>query len=60
VRKQVSLAWIPIDRLTPHDINQQPGGLVAVICVVIFLALVVVNQLRVIRRTGWFFHYLFW
>ena len=56
----ISLAWIPIDRLTPHDIQQEPGGLVAVICVVIFVFLVVVNQLRVIRRTGWFGFYLFW
>lgn len=60
VRPQVSLNWIPIDRLTPHDINQQPGGLVAVIVLVIFILLVVVNQLRVIRRTGWFFFYLRW
>ncbi|KAL8279836.1 hypothetical protein RQP46_007686 [Phenoliferia psychrophenolica] len=56
----VSLSWIPIDRLTAHDIKQQPGGLVAVICLVIFLALVITNQLRVIRRTGWVFFYLKW
>lgn len=34
--------------------------MVAVICVVIFVFLVVVNQLRVIRRTGWLAYYLFW
>ncbi|KAI5481473.1 LCCL domain containing protein [Pseudohyphozyma bogoriensis] len=56
----VTTAWIPIDRLTPHDIQQEPGGLVAVIILVIFLVLVILNQLRVIRRTGWFFFYLFW
>ncbi|KAK4704548.1 hypothetical protein P7C70_g1654, partial [Phenoliferia sp. Uapishka_3] len=56
----VTLAWIPIDRLTPHDIKQQPGGLVAVICLAIFLFLVILNQLRVIRRTGWLFFYLKW
>ena len=57
---QVSLDWIPIDRLTPSDIKKQPGGLVAVICLVIFVVACVVNQLRVIRRTGWFFFYLKW
>ena len=57
---QVSLDWIPINRLTPHDIQQEPGGLVAVIVLVIFLVAVVLNQLRVIRRTGWFFYYLKW
>ncbi|GAA5883322.1 hypothetical protein JCM3774_005242 [Rhodotorula dairenensis] len=56
----VSLDWIPINRLTPHDIQQEPGGLVAVIVLVIFLVAVVLNQLRVIRRTGWFFYYLKW
>lgn len=57
---QISLDWIPLDRLTPHDIQQRPGGLVAVIVLVIFLVGVIVNQLRVIRRTGWFFFYLKW
>ncbi|BGP26022.1 LCCL domain containing protein [Rhodotorula toruloides] len=56
----ISLHWIPIDRLTPHAISQEPGSLVAVIVVAIFLLLVIVNQLRVIRRTGWFFFYLRW
>lgn len=32
----------------------------AVICLVIFVFLCVVNQLRIIRRTGWFFFYLKW
>ncbi|GAA5848811.1 hypothetical protein JCM3766R1_005315 [Sporobolomyces carnicolor] len=56
----VSLAWIPINRLTPQDIKKEPGGLVAVICLAAFLFFAVVNQLRVIRRTGWFFFYLKW
>ncbi|GAA6022011.1 hypothetical protein JCM11491_005493 [Sporobolomyces phaffii] len=56
----VSLAWIPIDRLTPQDIKKEPGGLVAVICLAAFLFFAILNQLRVIRRTGWFFFYLKW
>lgn len=56
----ISLDWIPIDRLTPHDIKQEPGGLVAVIIIFTLLALAMLNQMRVIRRTGWLFQYLFW
>ncbi|GAA5963286.1 hypothetical protein JCM21900_000320 [Sporobolomyces salmonicolor] len=56
----ISLAWIPIDRLTPSDISREPGGLIAVICIAIFLFFAILNQLRVIRRTGWFFFYLKW
>ncbi|BGP13769.1 hypothetical protein JCM10213v2_001707 [Rhodosporidiobolus nylandii] len=53
VLSNLTFEKIPIDRLTPHDINQQPGGLIAVIILAIFLFGVVVNQLRVIRRTGY-------
>ncbi|GAA5913559.1 uncharacterized protein JCM6883_004458 [Sporobolomyces salmoneus] len=56
----VSLGWIPISRLTPQDIKKEPGGLVAVICLAAFLFFAVLNQIRVIRRTGWFFFYLKW
>ncbi|GAA99100.1 uncharacterized protein L969DRAFT_49368 [Mixia osmundae IAM 14324] len=44
--------WIPIDRLTAHDISQRPGGLAAVIVLVILILILAVNQLRVIRKTG--------
>lgn len=56
----VSLEWIPISRLTPSDIKKEPGGLVAVIVLAAFLFFAILNQLRVIRRTGWFFFYLKW
>ncbi|GAA6060100.1 hypothetical protein JCM10212_003508 [Sporobolomyces blumeae] len=56
----VTLGWIPIDRLTPHDIKQQPGGVIAVIFLAIFLFFAILNQIRVIRRTGWFFFHLKW
>lgn len=54
----LTLDKIPISRLTPHDIKQQPGGLIAVIILAIFLFFVVVNQIRVIRKTGWLLYYL--
>lgn len=60
VLMNISLDWIPIDRLTAADIKKQPGGLVAVIVLVLVVVACVINQLRVIRRTGWFFFYLKW
>ncbi|KAM0790004.1 hypothetical protein ACM66B_005334 [Microbotryomycetes sp. NB124-2] len=56
----ISLDWIPLQRLTAADIQKQPGGLVAVILLVLFLVACIINQIRVIRRTGWFYFYLFW
>ncbi|GAA5848300.1 hypothetical protein JCM8547_004472 [Rhodosporidiobolus lusitaniae] len=58
--ENLTLEWLPIDRLTPHDIQQEPGGLIAIICLAIFLFFAILNQLRVIRKTGWFFFYLKW
>ncbi|GAA5986746.1 hypothetical protein JCM11641_007760 [Rhodosporidiobolus odoratus] len=60
VLENISFDKLPIDRLTPHDIKQAPGGLIAVIILAIFLFFAVLNQLRVIRRTGWLFFYLKW
>ncbi|KAI0321382.1 hypothetical protein OF83DRAFT_1198957, partial [Amylostereum chailletii] len=51
---------IPINRLTPEDIKAQPGGITALIVIVIILLAVVVNQIRVIRKTGWLPYYLGW
>ncbi|KAH8923081.1 hypothetical protein BT69DRAFT_190869, partial [Atractiella rhizophila] len=54
----VTTGWIPIDRLTPHDIKQRPGGLVAVIILSIVGAFLVGNQVWFIRKTGWLIIYL--
>lgn len=56
----VVTAGIPIDRLVASDIANQPGSLAAlIICSLVILALVI-NQLRVIRKTGWLLLYLRW
>jgi len=51
---------IPINRLTAEDITAQRGGLAALIVIVIVLLVLVVNQCRVIRQTGWLPYYLGW
>jgi hypothetical protein len=56
----VVVAGIPIDRLVSADITERPGAMVAlIVCCLVILALVI-NQIRVIRKTGWVPHYLKW
>lgn len=51
---------IPIDRLVGSDIESERGALTALIIICIILLVIVVNQVRVIRKTGWLPHYLGW
>jgi hypothetical protein len=46
---------IPISRLTPHDIQQQPGALMALIIVVGTLITIAFGQAHCYRREGRFF-----
>ncbi|KAJ6132289.1 hypothetical protein N7471_007504 [Penicillium samsonianum] len=46
---------IPISRLTPHDIQQQPGALTALIIVVGSLVAIAFGQAHCFRREGRFF-----
>ncbi|KAL5495371.1 hypothetical protein ACEPAI_834 [Sanghuangporus weigelae] len=51
---------IPIDRLLVSDIQKRSGALTAIIVISIVLVAIVVNQIRVIRKTGWLPKYLAW
>jgi hypothetical protein len=44
--------FIPIQRLTPHDLEQQPGARAALAIIVIVLALVAVTQVFFFRQEG--------
>ena len=57
---QYTLDQIPIDRLTASDIKQQAGGIAAVVVLVIVLVIIAINQVRVMRVTGWLPYYLGW
>lgn len=50
--------WIPISRLTSHDLKQQPGAKVALAGVVIFLVCVVIQQIYYFRLEGRLIRYL--
>ncbi|KAH7912586.1 hypothetical protein BJ138DRAFT_1004128 [Hygrophoropsis aurantiaca] len=60
VLSNVTLDAIPIDRLTASDIKQQPGGLTALIIIVLIVLAIAINQVRVIRKTGYLPYYLGW
>lgn len=60
VLTNLTMDQIPIDRLTAADIKQQPGGVTALIIIVLVLLVLVINQVRVIRKTGWLPYYLGW
>ena len=51
---------IPISRLLASDLSQRSGGITALVIIIAVLAVLVVNQARVIRKTGWFPYYFGW
>ncbi|KAF9462080.1 hypothetical protein BDZ94DRAFT_1261903 [Collybia nuda] len=51
---------IPIDRLTASDLSKRSGAIAALIIIIIIVAIMVFNQVRVIRTTGWLPHYAGW
>lgn len=60
VLTNITMDKIPIDRLVGSDIKSERGALTALIIICIILLVIVVNQVRVIRKTGWLPHYLGW
>ncbi|PVI04435.1 hypothetical protein DM02DRAFT_556275 [Periconia macrospinosa] len=44
--------WIPIQRLTAHDLQQQPGALVALVTIVAVLAIIIIGQMRSLWLEG--------
>ncbi len=50
--------FIPIQRLTPHDIKQQPGGLIALIILVIVILFIVVGQIWYLCLEGRLRYYI--
>jgi hypothetical protein len=48
---------IPVDRLIASDIKTRPGAVVALIVVVVVIFVLVLNQLRVLRKAGLLLQY---
>ncbi|AEO62527.1 uncharacterized protein THITE_2106787 [Thermothielavioides terrestris NRRL 8126] len=47
-----TLDFIPIQRLTPHDLNQQPGARAALAIIVLILAVIAATQVWFFRQEG--------
>jgi hypothetical protein len=60
VLSNLTFDLIPVARLVPQDVGKQPGGVVALAIVGVILLVLVLNQVRVIRKTGWLPRYAAW
>lgn len=60
VLANITFGKLPINRLLASDVASRPGALTALIIIVIVVAAIALNQVRVIRKTGWLPHYVRW
>ncbi|KAL6302145.1 hypothetical protein BKA93DRAFT_900915 [Sparassis latifolia] len=51
---------IPINTLTATTLRTEPGAIPALVIILVILLCIVINQVRVIRKTGWLPYYLGW
>ena len=60
VLANVTFGKIPINRLLVSDIKSRPGALTALLILIVVVLVMILNQARVIRKTGWLPHYAGW
>lgn len=60
VLANVTFEKIPIDRLTASDLTKRGGAITALVIILIVVIAVIINQARVVRKTGWLPYYLGW
>ncbi|KAF9270071.1 LCCL domain-containing protein [Marasmius fiardii PR-910] len=51
---------IPISRLLATDIKARSGGIASLVVIIVVVVALAINQIRVIRKTGWLPHYFRW
>ncbi|KAJ7932542.1 hypothetical protein B0H13DRAFT_2227707 [Mycena leptocephala] len=51
---------LPLQRLTASDLTKRSGAITTLVIIVLIIAAVALNQLRVFRKTGWLPYYLGW
>lgn len=54
----VVFADVPLQRLTGSDLAEQPGAITALVIIIVIVIVIAVNQVRVIRKTGYLPKYL--
>ncbi|TFK30791.1 LCCL domain-containing protein [Coprinopsis marcescibilis] len=55
-----TLGKLPLTRLTAADIGARPGSLATFIILLLVVIACAINQLRIMRKTGWLFFYARW
>ncbi|KAG6911542.1 hypothetical protein DXG01_011844 [Tephrocybe rancida] len=60
VLTNITFDKIPISRLTASDLSKRSGAITALVIIIIVVVILAANQVRVMRKTGWFLHYLKW
>jgi len=51
---------IPINTLTAKYLSTEPGAIPALVIILVVLLFIIVNQVRIIRKTGWLPYYFGW
>ncbi|KAL0578594.1 hypothetical protein V5O48_003385 [Marasmius crinis-equi] len=51
---------LPLSRLLGSDIKQRQGAVASLVVIILVVVALVINQIRVIRKTGWLPHYFAW
>lgn len=60
VLTNITFDKIPIDRLTASDLHRMSAAITALVIILVVLVAIVINQVRIIRKTGWLPYYLGW
>jgi hypothetical protein len=60
VLHSLTLEKLPLSRLTSSDLKKRGGAIATLVVGVVVILIVIVNQIRVIRKTGWLPYYLGW
>jgi hypothetical protein len=58
VLSNITLEMIPIQRLTPHDLKQQPGAITALVCIALLILTIALAQAWCLRIEGRLILYL--
>lgn len=51
---------LPLSRLTSSDLHKRSGAIATLVVLVVIIVVLGINQMRVIRKTGWLPYYLGW
>ncbi|KAJ7487449.1 hypothetical protein B0H11DRAFT_1721030 [Mycena galericulata] len=51
---------LPLERLTSSDLTKRSGAIATLVVIVLLIAAIALNQMRVFRKIGWLPYYLGW